>query len=529
MARVDRSDGSSAGGPPVEPPVLTERGDAETHVALRGVSKHFGGAVALEDVAVDVATGKVHALVGENGAGKSTLGKIVAGALQPDVGEILVHGQAVSFRSPREALQHGIAAIAQELMVVPGLTVAENVFLGAEPRSAGWVRRGQLADRYRTLAAEAGFDLPGDRLAGSMRLAEQQQIEILRALAREAQLIVMDEPSAALSGPDVERLHEIIRGLAQAGKTVLLVSHFLREVLELSDTVTILRDGRLVRTSAAADETEESLIQGMLGRPLGAAFPAKSPVSESAPVALSVQGVVARGVDGVSLEVREGEILGLAGLVGAGRSELGRAIFGADRRRSGTVVLSGGQLQPGGPLASLRNGLGMIPESRRDQGLLFSRSVVENVTLSSLTDYSRGGVVNRRSERRAAGEILEQVSLSGATGDSRVASLSGGNQQKVLFARLLMCRPRVLIADEPTRGVDVGAKRAIYDLVVGLAREGTAVLLISSELEEILGLAQRVLFMRQGRVVKELANEEMSESAILAAAFSGGPEMEHAA
>ncbi|MGH2859437.1 MAG: sugar ABC transporter ATP-binding protein [Solirubrobacteraceae bacterium] len=515
---------------PIEQPA-----SATAHVALAGISKSFGGVEALSEISLEVRRGEVHALVGENGAGKSTLGRIIAGALVPDAGELRVDGEHVAFRSPREALQHGIAAIAQEVMIVPGLTVAENVFLGAEPRAAGWVRRDALRRRYQALAADAGFTLPADRPAGSMRLAEQQQVEILRGLAREANLIVMDEPSAALSGRDIDHLHEIIRSLASRGHTVLLVSHFLKEVLELADTVSVLRDGHLVQSGAAGGETEDSLIRAMLGRPLGAAFPRKTPVDGEAPVALSVRGLSAQGVSEVSLEVRAREIVGLAGLVGAGRTELARAIFGADRRLSGVVVLSSGRIEGGetlrrdGPLESLRRGLAMLPESRRDQGLLFGRSVVENVTLSSLHEHSRVGVVNRRSERAAADSILQRVALRGATGGSMVGTLSGGNQQKVLFARLLMCRPRVLIADEPTRGVDVGAKRAIYDLIVGLAQEGTAVLMISSEVEEVLGLAHRVLVMRQGRVVKELADSEMSESAILAAAFSGGSDLDQAA
>ncbi|MGH2888662.1 MAG: sugar ABC transporter ATP-binding protein [Solirubrobacteraceae bacterium] len=508
---------------------------AKAHVALAGISKSFGGVAALSEISLEVRRGEVHALVGENGAGKSTLGRIIAGALVPDAGELRVDGEHVAFRSPREALQHGIAAIAQEVMIVPGLTVAENVFLGAEPRAAGWVRRDALRRRYQSLAADAGFTLGADRPAGSMRLAEQQQVEILRGLAREANLIVMDEPSAALSGRDIDHLHEIIRSLVSTGRTVLLVSHFLKEVLELADTVSVLRDGRLVRSGPAAGETEDSLIRAMLGRPLGAAFPSKTLVEGKAPVALSVRELSAPGVSEVSLDVRAGEIVGLAGLVGAGRTELGRAIFGADRRLAGVVVLSGGRvesgetLRPGGPLESLRRGLAMLPESRRDQGLLFGRSVVENVTLSSLHEHSRLGIVRRRSERGAAESILERVALRGATGTSLVATLSGGNQQKVLFARLLMCRPRVLIADEPTRGVDVGAKRAIYDLIVGLAQEGTAVLMISSEVEEVLGLSHRVLVMRQGRIVKELDESEMSESAILAAAFSGASDLDQAA
>jgi len=502
---------------------------ATAHVELRGISKHFGGVLALDAISLEIPSGSIHALVGENGAGKSTLGKIVAGAIAPDSGELLVDGVPVSFRSPREALGHGIAAIAQELLIVSRLSVAENVFLGAEPRRVGWVQRRELRERYRRLADESGFELPADRPAGTLRVAQQQQVEILRALARDARLIVMDEPSAALSGPDSERLHEVIRSLAAAGTTVLLVSHFLGEVLDLADGVTVLRDGKLVRTSPASAETEASLIQAMLGRPLSTVYPPKSSRPETAPAALAVRDLVAPGVDGVSFELREGEILGLAGLVGAGRTELGRAIFGADRRSRGSVELLGSSLSGNGPLVSLRRGLAMVPESRRDEGLLFSRSAIENVTLSSLREHSRAGIVDRRSERSAAGELLRRVALTGATGESIVATLSGGNQQKVLFARMLMCRPRVLIADEPTRGVDIGAKRAIYELVVALAEQGTAVLLISSELEEILGLAQRVLVMRRGRMVSELSAEEMSESAILEAAFSDSQSGERAA
>jgi rhamnose transport system ATP-binding protein len=497
-------------------------------VELREIGKRFGGVQALDGVSVSLEQGTVHAVIGENGAGKSTLGKILAGSLAPDAGEIVIDGEAVSFRSPREALSSGIAAIAQELLVVPRLSVAENVFLGAEPRRAGWVMRAALRQRFEALAGEAGFTLPPDRPAGSLRTAEQQQIEILRALARNARLIVMDEPSGALSEPDTVRLHEIIRSLTQAGKSVLLVSHFLREVLELANTVSVLRDGKLVHTKPAAQETEATLIQAMLGRPLDAAFPAKHAHRPNAPPALSVRELSAPGVNGVSLQVREGEIVGLAGLVDSGRSELARAIFGTDRRQDGEVELAGRRVRAT-PIRSLRHGLAMIPESRKDEGLLLSCSVFENVTLSRLTDFSRLGVVNRRSERAAASRVLDRVAVKGGDYAATVAALSGGNQQKVLFARMLLCGPRVLIADEPTRGVDVGAKRAIYDLLVGLAKEGMGVLLISSEVEEILGLAHRVLVMSRAQIVAELEGEEMTESAILAAAFSETAKEPHAA
>ena len=439
--------------------------DRGIHYELHEISKHFGGVRALADISMAIEPGSVHALVGENGAGKSTLGKIVAGALHPDAGRLVIDGETVTLRSPREALLHGVATIAQELLLVPRLSVAENVFLGAEPHRAGWVTRRALRDRYDELAARAGFELQADVPAGSLRTAEQQQVEILRALSRDARLIVMDEPSAALSGPEIARLHEIIRSLVDAGKSVLLVSHFLGEVLELADTVTVLRDGKLIRTAPAAQETEESLIKAMLGRALGAAYPPKQFAPASAPVLLSVRGLTGHGVQDASFDIHAGEIVGIGGLVGAGRTELARALFGADARHDGTVTVDGEQLPAGRPLRSLRRGLAMIPESRKEQGLLFGRSIVENVSLSSLSQFSRAGIVSRRSELAASGEIAERIALRGPGLGAPVGALSGGNQQKVLFARMLMCRPRVLIADEPTRGVDVGAKRAIYELL----------------------------------------------------------------
>jgi simple sugar transport system ATP-binding protein/ribose transport system ATP-binding protein len=489
-------------------------------VELLDVAKRFGGVQALRDVSLRIERGSIHALVGENGAGKSTLGKIVAGALAPDDGGMLLDGEPVALRSPREALDHGIAAIAQEVTVVPRLSVAENVFLGSEPVRAGFMRRRALRRRFVALAEETGFDLPADRPAGALRVAEQQQLEILRALSRDAQLIVMDEPSAALSGPETERLHRIIRELAESGKTILLVSHILKEVLSLADTVTVLRDGHLVQTSPTSAESEESLIQAMLGRSIGATFPAVPTVADDASEVLRVDELSAAGVRDVSLTVRAGEIVGLAGLVGSGRSELARAIFGATRRTRGSVLAAGHRLQ-GGPRASLRSGLAMIPESRKDEGLLFARSVTENASLAALPRFSRAGFVRRAAERADAMGVLDRSDIKSEGYSAPVRSLSGGNQQKVLFARMIMCGPRVLIADEPTRGVDVGAKRAIYDLLVTLAGEGLGVLLISSELEEILGLAHRVLVMRSGGIVAELRGDDVTESAILAAAFAG--------
>jgi rhamnose transport system ATP-binding protein len=490
------------------------------HLELENVSKQFGGVRALDEVSLDVTLGTVHAIVGENGAGKSTLGRIVAGVLSADGGRMLLDGAPTSFRSPREALDHGVAAIAQEPSLVPQLTVAENVYLGAEPRRQGFIRRRALRKAYADLAAGAGFDLPGHARAGALRTAEQQKAEILRALSRDARIIVMDEPSAALSAPETAQLHDIVRSLAQRGRTILLISHFLREVIELADSVTVLRDGKVIRTSSTSDETTASLVEAMLGRPLTTIFPPKPKVDADAQVALTVRDVQAAGVAGVSFDVRAGEIVGIAGLVGAGRTELARAIFGANRIKAGVARLGSDLALGKNPRLSLDAGVAMIPESRKDQGLIFGQSAVENVTLAQLADLSRLGVVRRRAERRAAKRILDRCEVRGASYSAPVSALSGGNQQKVLFARMLLGEPRLLLADEPTRGVDVGAKRAIYELLVSLVETGMAIVLISSELEEILGLAHRVLVMRAGRLVAELEGEAMTESAILAAAFA---------
>jgi simple sugar transport system ATP-binding protein/ribose transport system ATP-binding protein len=463
----------------------------------------------------------VHALVGENGAGKSTLGRIVAGALVADGGTVVLDGEPVSFHSPREALDHGVAAIAQEPFVVPQLSVAENVFLGREPRTGGVLSRRRLERLYADLVESAGFELPGGMPAGALRTAEQQKVEILRALSRDARLIVMDEPTAALSAHETEQLHEIVRSLVATGTTVILISHFLGEVLELAQMVTVLRDGRVVRSSPTASETESSLVVAMLGRPLTSTFPPKAPADAGAPVLLSVRGLRAPGVDAASFDLRAGEILGIAGLVGAGRTELARALYGATRVESGTIEL--GQTNAGrSPRKSLDAGLAMIPESRKDDGLIYGRSSIENATLSRLRRLSSFGVVRRARERRAARSVLERCDVRGVR-SAPVRALSGGNQQKVLFARTLLCGPRVLIADEPTRGVDVGAKRAIYDILAELAAEGLGLIVISSELEEILGLSHRVLVMRRGRIVAELAGDAMTEGAVLAAAFADEP------
>ena len=493
------------------------------HVEVRGISKHYGGARALEDISLQVSEGSIHALVGENGAGKSTLGKIIAGAIHPDAGDLLLRGRPVTFRSPREAIRSGIAIMDQELALVPTVPVIDNVFMGVERSRRGVVSQSVQRRLFAEYAARIGFEHSPRTDTGRLSTADQQKVAIMSALAREAELIVMDEPTAALTRREAERLLETTRDLARGGVTVIFVSHFLADVLALADVVTVLKDGRLVKTAPAREETEESLVTAMLGRSLELVFPDPRPPREGAPVRLSARGLSRPpAFSDIDIDIHEGEIVGLAGLVGSGRTEIARALFGADPA-SGTLELDGRPLRHRSPGRAIRNGIVMLPESRKDQGLVMLRSITENVTMPHLSAVASRGVVRRGEERRVAQEVLASVDARAASLSMPVSSLSGGNQQKVALAKWLIRKPRVLIADEPTRGVDVGAKRAIYELLCGLAAEGIGILLISSELEEVLGLSHRVLVVRSGRIVGQFDRSEADEERVMRAAFGGDP------
>jgi ABC-type sugar transport system ATPase subunit len=488
-------------------------------VDLRGVSKHYGGARALSDVSVTIAAGEIHALVGENGAGKSTLGKIVAGAVQPDRGRIVVAGEPVEFHSPRDAIRAGIALIHQELALVPALSVLDNVFLGVELGPAGILDRSQQRAIFRELSGRIGFEHSPATRVETLRVAEQQKVEILRALVRDARLIVMDEPTSALSRVEAERLLEITRDLRASGVTVVYVSHALEEVLALCDTITVLKDGRHVQTTPAATQTPDTLVTAMLGRSMDRVFPPLAPPSGDAPIVLSVRGLSRPpAFEDVSFEVRSGEIVGLAGLVGSGRSEIVRSVFGADPAE-GTIEIGGRELRRRRPAAAIGRGLALLPESRKDQGLVMIRSVRENVSLAHLAEVCWHGVVKPGRERGRVKDVLDHVDARAASYSMPVSALSGGNQQKTAIAKWLMKTPRVLLADEPTRGIDVGAKRAVYFLISELAADGLGVVFISSELEEVLGLCHRVLVVRLGRIVAELSGADANEENVMRAAF----------
>jgi ABC-type sugar transport system ATPase subunit len=508
-----------------EPVARTDRRGA--HVVVRGISKRFGGIQALREVDLEIEPGCVHGLIGENGAGKSTLGKILAGVHRPDSGALIVDGRPVHYRSPHEALNNGLTLIAQELVLEPQRSVMENVLLGVESRRGGFLRHAAMRRRYGQIDEQTGYGLPADAPVGSLRLADQQKVEILRAVARDARLVVMDEPTATLTPDESERLRRIARNLAEEGRTVVFVSHFLEEVLAVCDVVTVLRDGEVVHTRPASEETPESLVTAMVGRSLDLTFPPKRPPASESPVVLEARALKAPGrLRHIDLAVRAGEIVGLAGLVGSGRSEVARAIFGADAC-SGTIAIEGLEVKLRSPRDAVRAGIAMLPESRKEEGLVMGRSITENVTLPHLDALAAGGFVKRREEARRIDGVLSRVDVRGAQGSAPVADLSGGNQQKVLFAKWLLRRPKILIADEPTRGVDVGAKRAIYELILTLADEGMAVLLISSELEEVLGLSHRVLVMRDGGIVGELAGDDATEAAVLNVAFGTEIPIDH--
>jgi rhamnose transport system ATP-binding protein len=485
-----------------------------------GIVKSFARHRALDDVSFSLRAGSVHGLVGENGAGKSTLGKILSGVTRPDEGTLRVGGTPMAFSSPAEALQAGITIMQQELSLAPDLSVRENVLLGQQPSRFGVVSRRGLRQEFADLLERTGFEIDGGARVGALPIAQQQEVEILRALARGARVIIMDEPTSSLSAQDAEKLHAVVRSLRDSGIGIIYVSHFLDEVMALSDEVTIMRNGRHVRTVNSADATVDTLVTNMLGGAHEANFPDRPAVAVDARPVLEVRDLRRRGQDtGVDLTVRAGEVVGLFGLVGAGRSELAHAIFGALPGVTGEVLVDGEPVDLSGPAAAMDAGIAMLPESRKDQGLFLGMSQRRNATMASLAQFCTAGLLRRDAERHAARSELETMGVDPVDLAGTVGVLSGGNQQKVLFAKTLLRRPKVLILDEPTRGVDIGARRAIYDIVVGLLEGGMAVILISSEYDEVAQMSHRLEVMREGRIVASFDASETSHDAALAAAF----------
>ena len=494
---------------------------------LAGVTKRFGGVVAVQQVDFDLRPGEVHALVGENGAGKSTLMKIVDGLYAPDEGSLEVNGQGASFSSPRDAEEAGIAMIPQELDLFPELSVAENLFVGRKrPRTrwGGLDRNAMRAEARRRLGSLV-VDLDVTALVKHLSAANQQIVAIARALVGDARAVVMDEPTSSLTDREARQLFRIIEELTSSDVGVVYISHRLEEIFEIADRITVLRDGRHITTAPASELDSEELVRLMVGRPLNELF-SRHP-HEPGEVALEVRRLTRAGeFADVDLTLRRGEILGLAGLVGAGRTELAQAIFGIRTPESGEIFVDGEEARIHSPQAAMERGIFYVPEERRSQGLILPFSIKNNITLSILDRISRFGFVPR-SERQTADRFAKELSIRGAGMSEPVARLSGGNQQKVVVAKSLAREPSVLLLDEPTRGVDVGAKSEIYRLMDDLAREGKALLLISSELEEVLSMSDRILVMREGRIAGEFERGATQERVMTAATGGGeGPREE---
>ncbi|GGQ30375.1 rhamnose transport system ATP-binding protein [Actinomadura coerulea] len=491
-------------------------------LALVNVSKSFGAVRALQGVTLELHAGEVHALAGENGAGKSTVVKTFAGVHRPDAGEVRVDGEPVAFNGPADAQAAGVAVIYQEPTLFPDLSVAENIFMGRQPRGAlGRIDRRAMHAETARLFDRLGVALDPQQPARGLSIADQQVVEIAKAISRDARVLIMDEPTAALTGQEVARLFAVTRSLQEHGCAVLFISHRLEEIFEICRRVTTLRDGTYVGTDMVADITPDDLVRRMVGRDLDALYP-KQDVTPGE-VALKVSRLTREGAfTDVSFEVRRGEIVALAGLVGAGRSEVARAVFGVDRWDAGTVEVGGRALPAGSPTAAMSAGLALVPEDRRQQGLVMDMSIERNMGLTQLKalrrETGRGGLISRKVERDRAADWGLRLQLKYSRLSDAVGVLSGGNQQKVVLAKWLATEPAVLIVDEPTRGIDVGTKAEVHRLLSELAAQDLAVLMISSDLPEVLGMADRILVMHEGRLTAQIARADATEESVMAAA-----------
>jgi ABC-type sugar transport system ATPase subunit len=483
-------------------------------LVMRNIDKSFPGVHALQHVNLSIEAGEVHALIGENGAGKSTLMKILSGVYQRDGGEILINGHAVEIDCPEKAAQLGISIIYQELNLMPNLSVAENIFVGREKRKGPFLDKAKTIAEAERYVREVGLQVPVETQVQDLSIAQRQMVEVAKALSVNAKVIIMDEPTSSLTGHEVVILMNIIRKLRDQGTSIVFISHRLSEIFEISGRITVLRDGEVIDTVRTAECSEDALIHMMVGRSLTDLFPKE---------AVDMGGVVLEAehirsgdmVRDVSFTLRRGEILGFAGLVGAGRSELMAARFGVRRRDSGKVRLDGAELAGHVPGEAIKRGLGFVPEDRKLQGLVLGMALRENATLASLESVSGGGLIRKDKEREVAAYYVDKLAIKTPGIEEKTENLSGGNQQKVVIAKWLAAHPKVLILDEVTRGIDVGAKKEIYGLITMLAKEGVGIVLISSELPEVLGMSDRIIVMHEGIIKGELTREEATQKAIM--------------
>jgi len=494
-----------------------------TLLRMLGIAKRFPGVQALDGVSLEVEAAEVHGLLGENGAGKSTLLKILAGALQPDAGTIEFAGATVILPKPERAQALGIVTIYQEFNLIPSMTVEENLFLGREPVSGPFVNWADMRRATKALAERYALDLPASRLVRDLSVAQQQMVEIARALSMQSRLIVMDEPTSALSETETQRLFAIVRDLKSKGISTIFVTHRLAEVLQICDRITVLRDGRPSGKAEVQGLSMDRIIRMMVGRSASELF---EPLPERTPgsVLLRVEGLSRRGavddpravvLDQVSFELRHGEILGVAGLVGSGRTELARCLFGADPKTAGETIIDGKPVDIEVPRTAIAHGIGLVPEDRKQQALFLDLAVRQNLSIAALGKLLRFGFVRLAAERQMLKRYRESLNIRMASGEQKVKNLSGGNQQKVVLARWLALEPRILIVDEPTRGIDVGAKAEVHQLLHRMATSGISIIAISSELPEVIAISDRVLTMRAGRISGEVPRHLASEETLM--------------
>lgn len=487
---------------------------------IKGLSKRFPGVQALSEVDLDIRKGEIHGLIGENGAGKSTLIKAIAGAHIKDSGEMTFEGRPFAPHNPTEALRQGIAIVYQELSLCGNMSVAENIYINRHPvRSVlRVIDRKELRELTRNALSQFGLEVSHAERVSNLSLAVQEQIEILKALSYDPQLLILDEPTGPLSRPLVERLFELMRSMRERGASILYISHNMGEVLEICDRITVLRDGERVGQVLAAESTEEQLARMMVGRALGQMYPDRGTVSVG-DVVLEVENLTRPGVfEDVSFELRRGELLGVAGLIGAGRTDVAMTIFGALSKIAGTIRVDGDEVRIDSPRDAIREGVAYLPEDRKSLGLFLDFSIAENLLSVRIKKFARWGIVDMKALAADTGRIMDQLQIRARGTDQVVQYLSGGNQQKTLFAKWVTLNPRILLIDEPTRGIDVGAKQAIHQILRNMANEGIGVMMISSELSEVLGMSDRIMIMDRGRVVDIVANDEsVTEESIMQA------------
>ncbi len=486
---------------------------------MKNIGKTFPGVKALQGVSLTVREGQVHALLGENGAGKSTLIKILSGAYTKDEGEIFFEGKPVEIRGPQDAQALGISTIYQEFNLARDLTIGENIYLGHLPRKGFTVDWAQVRAGSQRILDRLGVALSPDTLTSTLSVAEQQLVEIAKALNRHTRILIMDEPSAVLGEKDLEKLFQVVRSLQAQGIGIIYISHRLKEIFELADEVTILKDGRYITTKQVADVTMDDLVKLMVGRDLKDVYP-KRGLTPGAPL-LKVNNLTrTKLVHDVSFDLNEGEIVGFAGITGSGRTEVARAIFGADPA-SGEMFIRGKPYKPSSPADAIRNGVALVTEDRKAQGLFLKQNVTINTTISGLKQLTRMGILQFGRENSLVKKMIQDLSIKTPGPEFMVVNMSGGNQQKVVLARWLSVGVRIFILDEPTRGIDVGSKSEIYQVMHDLTRQGAGVIMISSELPEVLGMSDRIMVMRQGTIAKQLSRAEASEEAIMKYAVGG--------